>query len=106
MNASATFQRFTEFCLGDYREKFSISYLEDLLIFSNSFEEHLNHIRLVLQRLRKHGIKIKASKCNFFRREFSYLGRLISAEGYTVNPRSTEALASKIRKEQTKISKL
>ena len=74
--------------------------------FSNTFEEHLNHIRLVLQRLRKHGIKIKASKCNFFRREFSYLGRLISAEGYTVNPRSTEALASKIRKEQTKISKL
>ena len=108
MNAPATFQRLMEHCLGDYWDNFAIPYLDDLLIFSKTFEEYLNHIKLVLQRLKKHGIKIKPSKCNFFKREVSYLGRLISAEEYTqgVNPRSTEALTSKIRKRLTNISEL
>ena len=48
MNAHATFQRFMEHCLGDYRDNFAIPYLGDL-IFSKTFEEHLNHMKLVLQ---------------------------------------------------------
>ena len=95
-----------EHCLGDYRDNFAIPYLDDLLIFSITFEEHLNQINLVLQQLKKHGIKIKPSRCNFFKRQVSYLGRLISAEWYTVDPRSTEALTSKIRKRPTNISEL
>ena len=67
MNAPATFQRFMEHCLGDYRDNFAIPYLNDLLIFSKTFEEHLNHIKFVLQQLKKRGIKIKLSKCNFFK---------------------------------------
>ena len=142
MNVPATFQRFMEHCLGDYRDNFSIPYLDDLLVFSKTFEEHLNHIKLVLQRLKKHGInfiipylgdlpifsktleehlnhiklvlqrlkkdriKTKPSKCNFVKREVSYIGRLISAEGYTVDPGSTEALTSKIRKRPSNISEL
>ena len=92
MNAPATFQRFMENYQGDYRDNFAIQYLDDIFIFSNTFKEHLNHIKIVLQRLKKHGIKIKLSKCNFFKQEVSYLRRLISAEGYTVDPRSTETL--------------
>ena len=60
----------------------------------------------MLQQLRKHGIKIKPSKCNFFKREDSYLESFISAEGYTVDPRSTEGLTSKIREIPTNISEL
>ena len=105
MNAHATFQRFMEHCLGDSRDNFAIPYLGDLT-FSKTFEEHLNHIKLVLQRLKKNGIKIKTSKCNFFKREVTYFGRLISTEGYNTDPRSTEALTSKIRKSATNISEL
>ena len=106
MNAPATFQKFMENFQGDYRDNFAIQYLNDLFIFSNIFKEHLNHIKIVLQRLKKHGIKIKSSKYNFFKQELSYLGRLISAERYTVDPRSTKTLTSKIRKRTTNISKL
>ena len=86
--------------------KFAIPSLEDLLIFSKIFEDHLSHIKLVVQQLRKHGIKIKPSKCNFFKREDSYLESFISAEGYTVDPRSTEGLTSKIKERPTNISEL
>ena len=106
MNAPATFQRFMEHCQGDYREKFAIPCLDDLPIFSKTFEEHLNRIKLVLQQLKKHEIKIKPSKCNFFEREVPYLGRVISAEEYTVDPRSTDALTSRIRKRATNIFEL
>ena len=106
MNAPSAFQRFMEHCLGDYRDNFAVPYWDDLLIFSKTFEEHLNYIKLVLQRLKKHGINIKPSKCNFFKREVSYLGRLISAEEYTVDPRSTEALTTKIRTRTTNILEL
>ena len=69
LNTPASSQRFMEHCLWDYRDKFAILYLDDLLIFSNTFEEHLNHIKLVLEQLKNHEIKIKSSKCNLFKRE-------------------------------------
>ena len=56
MNAPPTFQRFMEHCLRDYRDNFAIPYLDDLLILSKTFEEHLNHIKLVLQQSKKHEI--------------------------------------------------
>ena len=106
MNAPAAFQRFMEHCLGDFCNNFAVPYLSNLLIFSKSFDEHLQHFQQVLQRLKKHGIKIKPSKCKFFKREVSYLGRLVSAEGYTVDPKSVESITSKIRKKTNNISEL
>ena len=73
MNAPAYFQRFMESCLGEYRDDFAIPYLDDLLVFSGSFEDHLKHVRLMLQRLKKYDIKIKASKCQLFKRKFLIL---------------------------------
>ena len=87
MNAPAAFQRFMEHCLGDFRNNFAVSYLDDLLIFSMSFDEYLQHFQQVLQRLKKHGTKIKPSECKFFKREVSYLRQLVPAEMYTVDPK-------------------
>ena len=106
MNALAAFQRFMEHCLGDFRNNFVVPYLEDFLIFSNSFDEHLQHFQQVLQRLKKQGIKIKSSKCNFFKIEVSYLGRLVSSERYTVDTKSVESITSKIRKKPNNILEL
>ena len=73
-----------ESCLGEYKDDLAILYLDDLLVYLGNFEDHLKHGKLVLQRLKKYGIKIKASKCQLFKREISYLGRVISADEYTV----------------------
>ena len=104
MNAPAAFQRFMEHCLGDFRNHFAVPYLDHLLIFSNSFDEHLQHFQQVLQRLKKDDIKFKLSK--FFKREVPYLRRLVSAEGYTVDPKNVEPITSKIRKKPNNISEV
>ena len=106
MNAPACFQRFMESFLGKYRDDFDIPYLDDLLVYSGSFEDHLEHIRLVLQRLKKYAIKIKASKSQLFKREISYLGRVISADGYTIDPKNVNAVLGKIKKKPNSITEL
>ena len=77
-NAPASFQRFMEGCLGDLRDQVCILYLDDIIVFSKSFDEHMEHVRQVLQRLKMHGVKLKPSKCKLFHREVSFLGRVIS----------------------------
>ena len=69
MNTPACFQRFMESCLGEYRDDFA--YLDDLLVYSENLEDRLRHVRLVLQRFKKYGINIKASKCQLLKREIS-----------------------------------
>ena len=91
-NAPASFQRFMEGCLGDLRDQVCIPYLDDIIVFSKSFEEHLEHVRQVLKRLQQHGVKLKPGKCKLFHREVSFLGRVISKSGYYIDPKATEAV--------------
>ena len=95
-----------ESCLGECRGGFAIHYLDDLLVYSGSFEVHLKHVRLVLKRLKKYGIKIKASKCRLFKREISYLGPVISADGYNIDPKNLDAVLGKLKKQPNNITEL
>ena len=61
-NAPASFQRFVEGCLEGLRDKIWIPYLDGIIVSSKTFEEHLDHVKTVLQRLRSHGVKRKAKK--------------------------------------------
>ena len=81
MNAPALFQRFMEKCLQGYRDDFVVPYLDDLLIYSVSFDDHILHLCLVFERLRQYGVKVEASKCQFFKYEVSCLGRVTAAGG-------------------------
>ena len=92
MNAPANFQRFMEDCLGDLRDDICIPYLDDIIVFSKSFDDHVEHIRQVLRRLRSRGVKLKPSKCRLFQKEVVFLGRIVSEQGYRMDPKGTDAV--------------
>ncbi|KAK7880554.1 hypothetical protein WMY93_032813 [Mugilogobius chulae] len=91
-NAPAAFQRHMEECLGDLRDEVCVPYLDDVLVFSSTFEQHVHNVRQVLQKQRMSGIKLRAEKCDFFKPQVTYVGRVISAEGYRMNPKEVEAV--------------
>ena len=91
-NAPASFQRFMEGCLGEIRDQICIPYLDDIIVFSKTFEEHVERVRLVLQKLQQHGVKLKPGKCKLFKRQVSFLGRIVSEDGYRIDPKTTEAV--------------
>ena len=71
---------------------FAFGYLDDILIFSPDNKTHLKHLEIVFQRLREADLKLKASKCNFFKRHIQYLGHLVSGEGIEPLPEKLEAV--------------
>ncbi|GBG72363.1 hypothetical protein CBR_g11941 [Chara braunii] len=80
-NAPGTFQHAMNRIFHDYLDKFVIVYLDDILIFSKTVEEHVAHLDKVLSLLRQHKFKINGEKCEFGRTCVLYLGHEISAEG-------------------------
>ena len=70
----------------------SLIYIDDIIVFSQSFPEHLNRLRSVLQRLTEAGLKLKPGKCKFAQKEVHYLGHIVSAEGICSDPGKTKAV--------------
>jgi len=70
----------------EYLDKFVVLFIDDILVFSNNEEEHEEHLRLVLQKLRENQLFAKLSKCDFWLREVSFLGHVISDGGIAVDP--------------------
>ena len=93
-NAPATFQRLMECVLAGLTTHECLIYLDDIIIFSASFPNHLARLRGVLSRLFEAGLKLKPSKCHFARKEVHYLGHVISAIGVKPNPFKTAAVSS------------
>ena len=71
---------------------FAFGYLDDILIFSPDNKTHLEHLEVVFQRLKEADLKLKASKCNFFKKHIQYLGHLVSGEGIEPLPVKLEAV--------------
>ena len=80
-----------EHCLGELCDEIAISYLDDVIVFSTTFDEHVEHLRTVLRHLREHGVKLKQKKCKLFKPEVTFLGRVVWEDGYRIDPENLNA---------------
>ena len=92
-NAPAVFQKLMSVVLQGCND-FSTAYLDDIMIFSPTLEEHLEHICVIFDRLRQHILKLKLKKCSFLRSETHYIGFVISEEGIKPHQKKVEAIRS------------
>ena len=92
-NAPATFQRLMQNCLGELNLTYALIYLDDIVVFSDSEAEHVKCLAAVFERFQEHGLKLKPSKCNFFRKEINYLGHRVSADGMRPGTENVEGIA-------------
>ena len=69
-------------------------YLDDVIVYSKNFAEHVEHVRTVLRRLKAHRVKLKLKKCKFFKKEVAFLGRLVSEHGYRIDSENTKAVST------------
>ena len=91
-NAPATFQRLMQNCLGELNLTYCLIYLDDVIVYSKTPEEHLLHMRVVFDHLREHGLKLKPSKCDLFKTEIIYLAYHVSKEGMKPSHRNVDAI--------------
>ena len=105
-NAPAHFQRFMEDTLRDFRDDFAFPYIDDVLVYSDTFADHLVHLSKVFERLKSKGIKINPSKCEMFKREVRYLGRIISEDGYRVDSENIKAVTDLLKKQPQTIGEV
>ena len=91
-NAPSTFQRLMEKCVGDLHLNEVLVFLDDLIVFSETLEEHEARLMKVLTRLRDYGLKLSPEKCHFFKTSVKYLGHVIDAQGVHTDPDKVSAL--------------
>lgn len=93
-NSPATFQRLMEVCLHEENFDILVLYLDDILVFSKTIDDHIERLDIVFSKLKHHGLKLKPSKCHFFRRQVCYLGHIVSEHGVSTDPAKTETISS------------
>ena len=98
-NAPATFMDLMHRVFQPYIDHFVVIFVDDIFIYSQFEEEHEDHLRIVLQALRKHWLYAKFSKCEFWLTEVSFLGHVVSALGLSVDLEKVEAVMSWERSE-------
>ena len=92
-NAPPTFQSLMLNCLGELNLTYCLIYLDNVIIFSWTEEEHLERMCVVFDCLHKHGLKLKPSKCNVFKTEINYLAHHVSKKGVLPSKKNLEAIA-------------
>lgn len=90
-NAPAAFMDLMNRTFKPFLDQFVIVFIDDILVYSKSKEEHEQHLRLVLQILREHKLYAKFSKCEFWLDSVSFLGHVVSKDGVQVDPEKIKA---------------
>ena len=93
-NAPAYFMNLMNKVFMDELDKFVVVFIDDILIYSKSAEEHEQHLRVVLEKLRAHKLYAKFSKCEFWLDKVAFLDNLLTTEGVAVDPEKVEAVSN------------
>jgi hypothetical protein len=91
-NAPAYFMNLMNKVFMEFFDKFVVVFIDDILIYSKSEEEHATHLRLILETLREHQLYAKFSKCEFWLKEVGFLGHVLSARGVLVDPKKIKSV--------------
>ncbi len=91
-NSPSVFQAFVNDVFRDMLSQFVIVYIDDILIYSDSLDTHVKHVRAVLKRLIQHQLYAKIQKCEFHQTQISFLGYVISSEGVTMDDSKVQAV--------------
>jgi hypothetical protein len=93
-NAPAYFMNLMNKVFMEELDKFVVVFIDDILIYSKSVDEHEQHLRVVLEKLRVHKLYAKFSKCEFWLEKVAFLGHILTAEGVAVDPEKVEAVSN------------
>ena len=93
-NAPAYFMNLMNKVFMDELDKFVVVFIDDILIYSKSIQEHEQHLRVVLEKLRVHRLYAKFSKCEFWLEKVAFLGHILTIEGVAVDPEKIEAVSN------------
>lgn len=90
-NGLASFTRLMNLALSGLTWTHCLVYLNDIIVWAPTFEEHIHRLRLVFNRIRAAGLKLKL-KCRFLRKEVAFLGHVVSADGIKTDPEKVESV--------------
>src|SRR3954451_21047567 len=89
-NAPMTFQKMMDRILRKYLDRFVIVYIDDIMIYLETFEEHVEHIGIILEELAKANLMVKLKKCVFGERNVGLLGHIVGRDGMKPDPKKIE----------------
>ena len=92
-NAPGSFQAYINEVIRECLDRFAVAYMDDILVYSNSLEEHILHVRTILQKLLTAGLYAKIEKCEFHVQKASFLGFVISSKGISMDPERIRTIA-------------
>ncbi len=93
-NCPSVFQAFINYVFRDMLNQWVIVYIDDILIYSETYAEHVRHVRAVLKRLQQHQLYAKAEKCEFHQETISFLGYVISSRGVDKDEQKVQAVVN------------